>query len=181
MKITDMTDTLFDQQMQRLLGDVQFWCVRLSQIGEYSLRPMPVSYIDGTGKQPFPLALELKRVWDYARGSGPRPDEIREIIQDLCELLWSHTGGSSYDIPAEFWDQPLGFMCRLAWARETLDAGGELNAEQLSMLAGISAARVKQLCRSGDITATKAEQARNRQQEWAIPADVARAWLESRK
>ena len=30
MKITDMTDTAFDQAMQRLLGDVQFWCIRLS-------------------------------------------------------------------------------------------------------------------------------------------------------
>ena len=123
MKITDMTDTAFDQAMQRLLGDVQFWCIRLSQIGEYSLEPMPVSYADGSGKQPFPLALEVRRVWDYAKGGKPRPEEIAEIIQDLCELLWSHTGGSSYDIPAAFWDQPLGFMCQLAWAREALELG----------------------------------------------------------
>lgn len=180
MKITDMTDTLFGKEMLRIVGDATFWCIRLSQIGDYKLEPTPVSYMDGTDKQPFPLALEIKRVWDYAKGDKQRPEEIEEIIQDLCELLWSHIGGSSYDIPAEFWDAPLGFMCQLAWARQALDFGADLNAERLAMLAGITPQRVKQLCQSGVIKAGKTEQSRSSQQEWAIPAETARAWLEAR-
>lgn len=181
MKITDITVNLFDKEMVRLLGDVQFWCIRLDQIGDCQLKPIPVTYIDGTGLQPFPLALELRRVWDYAAGNKPRPAELQEIIQELCELLWSHIGGSSYAIPAEFWDQPLGFMCQLAWAREALDSGKSINAEQLAMLGGISAARVKQLCKAGEIQADKVEQSRSSQTEWAIPAEIARTWLEERR
>lgn len=181
MKIQDMTDSLFHREMQRIIGDTQFWCVRLGQIGDYKLEPTPVSYSDGTGSQPFPLALEIKRVWDYAKGDKSRPTETAEIIQELCELLWSHIGGSSYDIPGEFWDTPLGFMCQLARAREALESGGDLNAEQLAMLAGVSAARIKQLCKSGEIKAGKVEQSRSSQPEWAIPARVATKWLEGRR
>ena len=71
MKISEMTDTVFDREMATLLSQVQFWCMRLSGIDpKYKLEPTPVSCLDGTGKQPFPLALELKRVWDYARGEN---------------------------------------------------------------------------------------------------------------
>ena len=79
MKITDMTDTAFDQAMQRLLGDVQFWCIRLSQIGEYSLEPMPVSYADGSGKQPFPLALEVGTMRRVANPGQKRSRRLSRI------------------------------------------------------------------------------------------------------
>jgi hypothetical protein len=181
MKIGEMTDSLFDREMQRILGDVQFWCIRLDQIGDFSLEPTPVSYVNGSGQQPFPLAIDIKEVWDYARGKGSCPRGINEIIQALCELLWSSVGENSYTIPNYWWDEPLGFMCQLAFARQAMDNGESLNAVQLAMLAGLSSVRIKQLCQSGDIPAGKVEQARNSQLEWAIPADVAREWLESRK
>lgn len=178
MKISEMTDTLFDREMQRLLGDVQFWCVRLGNIGDYTLTPALVSYMDGSGQQPFPLALEAKRVWDYAKGAAPRPAEMREIIQDLCELLWSHIGGSGYEIPSEFWDEPLGFACHLASARADMEAGSDLTTDQVAALSGLTTARIKQLCAAGELPAAKADD--NPKAEWIIQAGPVREWLEKR-
>jgi hypothetical protein len=180
LKITDMTDTLFNKEMQRLLSDAAFWCIKLSQIGKYTLEPTPVSNIDGSNPQPFPLAMELKEVWDYAKGETPAPYHLYDSIQALTELLWSTIGSASYKIPNSWWSEPLGFMCQLAMARENLDSGADLNAKQLSLLSGYTHARIKQLCSTGELQATKVEQGRSSQLEWAIPADVAKEWLSRR-
>lgn len=178
MNIKDMTDTLFNKEMQRLLSDVTFWCIRLDQIGDYKFEPTPVSNMDGSNKQPFPLAIELKEVWDYAKGEAPAPYYLYDTIQALTELLWSTVGSSSYKIPNSWWGEPLGFMCQLAMARKNLDSGADLNAKQLSLLSGYTHARIKQLCSTGELQATKVEQGRSSQLEWAIPADFAKRWLE---
>jgi hypothetical protein len=181
MKISDMTDIAFEREMQRILGDVLFWCIRLDEIGDYSLNPTPVTYIDGTGQQPFPLAMELKRIWNYARGEGTCPAEINDIIQSLCELLWCPVAASSYEIPSAWWKEPLGFMCNLAWARQALDLGENLTTEQLALLGEVSVSRIKQLCQSGEILAEKVPQARGKKMEWNISAEVALSWLKSRE
>lgn len=181
MKITDMSDSLFNKEMQRLLGDVAFWCIRLDQLGEYNFEPTPVANFDGSNSQPFPLAIELKEVWDYAKGISKRPYHLYDTIQSLTELLWSTIGSTSYDIPNLWWSEPLGFMCKLALTREAFDAQNPLNATQLAMLSGYSDARIKQLCISGEIKATKVKQERGSQLEWAIPADIAREWIENIK
>jgi len=181
MKITDMTDTVFDREMQRILGDVMFWITRLDQVGDFNLEPTPVSYADGSGQQPFPLAIDLKEVWDYARGTGKRPEGMQDIIQSLTELLWAPVGGTSYSIPSTWWDEPLGIMCRLAWARQALDTGDNLTVEQLSLLSGMSIPRIKQLCQTGKIPAVKVQQGRSNRKEWSIPADAAQVWLKSRE
>lgn len=180
MRISDMTDTLFDREMQRILSDVQFWAIRLDNIGDFTLTPTPASYADGEGQQPFPLAIDLKEVWDYARGEGSCPREILEIIQSLCELLWCPVAAHTYEVPNAFWDMPLGFMCQLAHARLALDSGESLSVEQLAMLGDLKPARVRQLCQSGNITAFKKERTDNSQQEWTIPAEAAKEWLKSR-
>lgn len=181
MKTSEMTDTVFDREMSMLLSQVQFWCMRLSEIDPaYKLEPTPVSYMDGTGKQPFPLALEIRRCWDYARGAGPRPDEMREIIQNLCELLWAPVAAGSYDIPSEWWETPLGTMCRLCEARTALDTGANLDIEELALLADLTPKRVQQLCHSGELKAKKIEREVSSQEKWIIPAEEARLFLESR-
>lgn len=182
MKITDMNDNLFDREMQKLLADVQFWCVRLSAInGKFHLEPSPTSYLDGTGKQPFPLALELKRCWDYARGTGPRPEEMHEIIQSLCELLWSTIGGTGSAIPADWWDTPLGTMCRMCEARTALEYGETIDTYGLALLADLSHMRIRQLCQSGDIEAEKMPRETSSQEQWVIPAEEARRFLAGRE
>ena len=130
-----MTD-IFDREMQRIIGDTQFWCARLSQIGDYKLEPTPVSYSDGTGSQPFRWPWKSSEYGTMPKATSPARTNWQRSSKELCELLWSHIGGSSYDIPNAFWDTPLGFMCQLARARESLESGGDLNAEQLAMLAG---------------------------------------------
>lgn len=181
MKISEMTDTLFDREMAALLGQVQFWCMRLSGIDpKYKLEPTPVSNLDGTGKQPFPLALELKRAWDYARGVKPRPDELREIIQDLCELLWAPVGAGTYEIPSSWWETPLGTMVKICQARDALEGGHDLDTYQLALLSDLTDKRIRQLCQSGEIKAEKVPREASSQEQWAIPAEEARRFLESR-
>lgn len=87
MKITDMSDTLFDKEMQRLLSDVSFWCIKLSRIGDYKLEPTPVSNVDGSNKQPFPLAVELKEVWDYVKGEAPAPLHLNECLEEIKQQI----------------------------------------------------------------------------------------------
>jgi len=182
MKISEMTDTMFDREMMGLLGQVQFWCIRLSNINiSHALEPGPVSYMDGTGKQPFPLALEIKRVWDYARGVGPRPDELQEIIQDLCELLWAPVAAGTYSIPPSWWETPLGIMVKLCEARDALEVRGSLDTYQLALLSDLTDKRIRQLCQSGELQAEKVPREASSQEQWAIPAEVARRFLESRR
>jgi hypothetical protein len=175
MKITDMSDSLFNREMQRLLGDVQFWLIRLDQVGHLEFAETPVE------EQPFPLAFKLRQVWDYAAGEIQCPEEIDDTIRSLYELLWQPVAGASYDIPPTWWDEPLGFMCRLARARQTLDDGEDLSAEQLAILADVSIRRITQLCASKEISAKKKEQSQGGQPEWSIPAKTAYKWLMERR
>ena len=181
MKPTEMNDALFKEEMEKLLAQVQFWAMRLEAIQPgFCLEPVPVSYLDGSGKQPFPLALELKRVWDYARGEGPRPAELKEIIQELVELLWCPVAGHNYIIPYEWWNTPLGQMCRMAEARATIDDGGSLSAQELSYLSGIAGQWIREMCATGKLMAEKVTREQNSQTEWAIPAEECRRFLAER-
>ena len=40
MKISVMTNIAFEREMQRILGDVLFWCIRLDEIGDYGVIPL---------------------------------------------------------------------------------------------------------------------------------------------
>lgn len=182
MKISEMTDSLFDREMMNLLGQVQFWSIRLGDINiGHVLEPGQVSYMDNTGKQPFPLALELRRCWDYARGTGPCPNEVREILQDLCELLWAPVAAGTYSIPSSWWETPLGTMCRLCEARIALDGDEILDAHDLALLSDLAPARIRQLCASGEIKAEKAQRKTSSQEQWVIETEEARKFLESRR
>lgn len=181
MKTSEMTDQLFEREMQKLLADVQFWSMRLNQIqADLILKPTPASYIDESGQEPFPLALELRRLWNYARGTGPCPEEVNEIIQELCELLWSPIGGTSYDIPAVWWETPLGQMVKMVRARMKLDAGQTIDPVELSLFVDVTDRRIRQMCRSGDLVAEKVQREQSSQQEWAIPAAEAKKFIGSR-
>lgn len=181
MKTSEMTDLLFAREMQKLLADVQFWSMRLNQIqADLILKPTPVSYIDESGQEPFPLALELRRLWNYARGTGPRPEEANEIIQELCELLWSPIGGTSYDIPAVWWETPLGQMVKMTWARMKLDADLPLDPVELALFVDVTDRRIRQMCRDGSLQAEKVKRENSSQQEWAIPAAEAKKFIGSR-
>ncbi len=179
MKISEMTDTMFDREMATLLGQVQFWCIRLSNLDPaYILDPKPI--VVGNKKYPFPFAADLWQLWDYARGTGPRPNEVQENIQKLCELLWAPVAAGSYDIPSDWWDTPLGTMCRLCNARATLEAGWSLDVYEMALLADLTHMRIRQLCQSGELQAVKEERNGSSQEKWIIPAEEARRFLESR-
>lgn len=177
MKITDMTDTLFAREVERLAGDVQFWAIRLQNAfgPNTKIELSPVSYLDGTGEQPYPLAIDLWEVWEYARGTGPRPEAMEDVIQSLCELLWAPVGGTSYQIPPTWWEEPLGFMCRLAEARATLEAGADLTPTQLAALGGVTEHQVRLLCRQEAIDGKREDKG------WIIPNAEAQKWLENKR
>ena len=169
MKTSDLTDSLFEREMGKLLSDAQFFCARLSKhIAPCNVRP----------EGPFPLAVRLKPVWDYARGTGPRPRDMQGTIQSLCELLWSPIAGTNA-IPASWWKQPLGYMSQLAWSREELDEGLTLTVDQLALLGDCTRRWVQELCRSGEIPATSGR--KNGLPEWHISPESARTWLEGRQ
>lgn len=174
MNIKDMTDALFNKEMNQLLNRVTFFCNTLSNTGIFSLTAEPMD-----NSQTFPLAIELKKVWDYARGTDPKPSNMNEVMQTLYKLLWSSIGNiETPKIPNYWWDEPLGFMCSLAIAREMLDKGEPINAKQLSILSGYTHTYIKRSCTSSKIKATKVKQDRSSQLEWAISADEARLWME---
>jgi len=179
LKIRDMSDELFHREMEILLSQVRFWAMRLDCIQSgFKLQPTPVTV--GSDKFPFPFAAELKQCWDYARGTGPQPEEMEEIILELCELLWAPVAATSYDIPAAWWDTPLGIMVRMCRVRAKIEMGVSVHAEELSVLADVTGQRIRQMCAEGKLKAEKVAREMNSQLEWAIPAEEARKLLESK-
>ena len=146
---------------------------------DFSLKPTPVSYFDGSGQEPFPLALELRRLWNYAGGTGPCPEEANEIIPELCELLGPPLAGP-YDIPAVWWETPLGQMVKMTWARMKLDVDLPLDPVELALFVDVTDRRIRQMCRDGSLQAEKVERENSSQQEWAIPAAEAKKFIGSR-
>lgn len=180
MKTTDMTPELFDREMQKLLADVQTGASRLTAIDpQFQLQPVAVFYPDG-GSEPFPLAVELRRCWNYARGEGPRPSGMQRTIEDLTRLLWCPLAATSYEIPFAWWNTPLGIMARMCEVRDSLDRGIPVSAEHFALIADLTPQRIRQLCASGEIHATKEERPGSSQEQWSISADEAREFLAER-
>jgi len=181
MKTIDMDRSLFNREMLKLLTDVQSGATRLEAINpQFKLEPVRVSYASGCS-EPFPLALELRRCWDYARGAGSRPEGMQRTLEDLTRFLWCPLAATSYEIPASWWSTPLGIMTKMCEVRDAIDRGFSVPAEHLALVADLTPQRVRQLCASGEIPATKEERPGSSQEQWAIPAGVAREFLEKRK
>jgi hypothetical protein len=181
MKTTDMTSELFNREMLKLLTDIQAGTARLTAIDpQFQLKPVRVSYASGFS-EPFPLALELRRCWDYARGTGPKPEGMQRTLEDLTRLLWCPLAASSYEVPASWWDTPLGIMARMCEVRDAVDRGLSVSAEHFALIADLTPQRIRQLCASRGIKAKKEERAGSSQEQWAIPAKEAKKFLEKRE
>lgn len=125
---------------------------------------------------PFPFAVKIKEVWEYARGTAPRPADMEETIQLLCDITWRSIGSPDYEIPSSWYNEPLGFMVRLAKAREKIDNENDLRTDELAALTGLSVAWIKRMCQKGEI---KAKQNSAGRREWTIPAAEAKLFIKN--
>lgn len=172
MKVKEMTDELFINCMKEILYRINMLEIRLSSIDvNCKINPTPTSYMGDEIVFPFPLALELKRIWDYARGTAPYPDEYHEIKQDLIELLfvplWST---SSYEVPQSFWtDTLLGQMFQIAEIRMKVDKKEMLNSEELSLVSNVTPQYIRKLLQDGKIKAIKDDPGNKKKINWQIP------------
>lgn len=179
MKTYEMTDELFDYIVKDLLDAVLIWAHGLSGIQPgLKIKPTPVS--DGEREYPYPLAMRLKKLWDYAKGTGEMPEDLPKIMHDLFRLIWRPVWVTGYAIPAAFWNEPLGRMCRMAQVRYEIDNGKAVSADELALIADVTGQRIRQLCAEGKIQAEKIQRKENSQTEWAIPAGEAKRFLNLR-
>ncbi|MDH7498178.1 MAG: hypothetical protein QHH05_07025 [Syntrophomonadaceae bacterium] len=177
MKPTDLTDALFEQEMEKFLSTVQFWATRLRLIDiDFQLRPSPTEAIEGHGPGPFPMAADIKLCWDYARGTGPKPYALRQILRVMLEFCWAPIFGTSYSIPESWWSTPLGYMTQVCWARAKLDNGSPLTTQELAYLTGVSERKIRQLCKEGSLAA-EPRQRNGRRLEWVVEPAAARQFV----
>lgn len=169
MKVTDMTDNLFDREVQKLLSDISFWLMRLTCIDTSICLNLTTK-----NNTPFPLYQDLKILWDYARGTGPKHPAQNDIIQALLEICWHPVQGVEYTIPAAWWETPFGTMIKMCWAREKIDADLEVSPEELALFTDVTGRWIRKQCKTGKIKAIKTERKGSSQEEWAIPADQAK-------
>lgn len=167
MRLSDLNDAKFNRVMQDLLSQT---ITMADKIG-YAYGGI----CDFNTEYPFPLSEKVKTVWDYATGHGEKPTDMEKIIQELCDLAWCPILATSYDIPASFWYEPLGFMITAAWARDKLDAGHSLTPDELAILAGTS----RQTVSRGLVT--KNLSGRKIGKLWQIPAATCREYLDKDK
>ena len=176
MKLSELTRAVFDAEMQKILSGMQDLLLRMQinvTIGGLELMPSPVMV--GDDRFPFPLAADIWPVWQYATGEAPRPVswDWQDVMQSTCELLWCTVGGHSYDIPASFWQEPLGIVFEAAEARDALAGDEYLSPDQLAILAGLTRQNINLALQS------KAIKGRKYGGKWRIQAADARAYLET--
>lgn len=137
MKISDLTHDLFVSEMERVLSMGEEHEKILARFyGRACIEPViPVV----TGPYSFAASGHLWELWEYAAGRRESaPQEWKNIISILCDVLWKPLGGDYRVVPTEFWQEPLGFMCKAATARNKLEVGEDLIVDDMSILAGIS-------------------------------------------
>jgi len=101
------------------------------------------------------LAQQLAEIARAAAGEIPHSEEAAEIIyqniQDLMEALFAPRGvGTGYQIPASFWDSPLGQMVSRAilWIK-----GDELiSLAEAAKIRGVSIPAISQAVKAGRLT-----------------------------
>lgn len=160
MKLIDLTQAIFTAEMQQILVEVRDAMMRLKNNISLDIETLwkPTQIIAGDDSFPFPLAADLWDVWQYGTGekSCPPDYEWRDVMQTACELLWKPLGTSAeYQIPADFWQSPLGMIFLACEARDALADHRELTVDQLSLLASVTRQAVHLAIKSGQIDARK--------------------------
>jgi|GEM_PF-4974332 len=148
-----------DQKFQALTKKLNMYAPGMSLI------PTPVVY-DGM-QYPYPLAAEVRQVYLYLVGKSGLPEDIVDILERICELIWDNTflNESRYSIDWLKWERTLiGRFVRCAYIRLMLDAGESITAKQLSLMVGMTPAGVVRAITSGRL------QAKRDKKEWSISA-----------
>ncbi|MCR4443262.1 MAG: hypothetical protein NUV48_14100 [Peptococcaceae bacterium] len=169
MRPDELTDRLFEREIRALLTSIISWSNRLDKVGPYI--NVKQKAFANNGPVSCPLASELWGCWEYARGTGAKPENMKDIIQSLLELLWEPVAAHSYEIPASWWETPLGTMVQLCKAREKFDAGVPLNAGETGLIVGLKGSRIRQMCIQGKIKASKEKRKKSSQAQWIIPQE----------
>jgi len=135
------------------------------------------------GVGPSALQDSVRALAGYAvRGGEPPPVEERAISIPVWGRAsdGAHGGtppraaAADLDTIGDGWLGQLVVVLRAAEARGKLAAGRDLEAAELAVLGGVTAAHVRLLLRRGEIVR------RDGRGRWLVPARGARRWLESR-
>ena len=138
--------------------------------------PRKKPYSLGDKEFMFPITMELWTVYKWVIGKSKKPMETYEILQSVCEMVWSNPfiPKYNYTINWEEWKQTrLGSLVDIAFKRLHLESGRDLSANDLSVLAGISAQAISQKI-PDEIQAEKKDN------KWQISADEALKFLKNR-
>ncbi len=120
------------------------------------------------------LEGDLYLIYQWLQGKIDRPAEIGEIIQNVLEIVWVNPflPNDSTDIIWDIWEQTkLGYFIRCAIISNSLWAGCDINAKQLSILVNMTPNGIIRHIKKGKLKADKVGK------EWIIPADSAIAFL----
>ena len=85
-----------------------------------------------------PLGRDLLRLSRIARGDDEcSPDDVYNIVDSVLELLFWAPGNDYYQVPREFWDEPLGRMLSLS-ILQTLDPDDLMTVGEAAVLLGVT-------------------------------------------
>lgn len=172
MKITDLTHQLYDVEMQRLMNLAQEHAEMLTAVfGRAVIEPV----MPAEAEYRFFMAGDIWELWQYAVGAQEtEPRYWRQTIQLLTKALWCPLGDSNYDVPADYWQTPLGFICKAAEARNNMSAGKDMTVEEISILAAVSRQAIHKALMEKGLNGRKIEGI------WSVPNAEAKRFINNR-
>lgn len=147
---------------------------------DFFIKATPIKY---KGKEyPFPLAVQLRELYNWMTGKARRPKDIESILDDIIHLVWFNPFvdyTEILDVSWEQWAGPtgsyIGIFYRFAHISLKLDRKEAINATDLALISGLSAAAIAKKLRMGEIKGVKAVTG------WNIEAVEAKEWLSKRE
>jgi len=178
MKRADLTNILLEKAIDGVRDDVKN---KISELIKFSGLIQPLPNIDNAPFTPIHTIWaytsadkEVMCKHDLLQDSGLFPNEdVINIIESLFRPAF--TFRMSMTTPIEFWDVPLGYACKVARARNTLDSFFPLSIMDLALLADRKHTTIQQHCQRGSITAVKDGRS------WKVPPLEALRYLQSIK
>jgi len=123
---------------------------------------------------------KMKKLFFYASGWSSSPEhELNELIDDIITIVYM---GKDFPVNKNvFWKAwmktPLGYLVRMTIARMKYNHRENLNAIELSILAGTNPSNITHLIKRETIKAAKD----GINVEWTIPFEEAQKYLDGKK
>ncbi|MBG9693185.1 hypothetical protein ABD91_20815 [Lysinibacillus sphaericus] len=140
------------------------------------IKSTTVNYLGN--EYPFPIAVPLRQLYNWMTGVGGRPEEVEKILENILQLVWFNPFVDNKELQDVSWEQwtgingsYIGIFYRFAQISLKLERNEEINATDLAMISGLSAAAIGKQLRAGKIKGNKTAAG------WSIEAMEAKGWL----